>query len=389
MTYFLSDHPDIYQLDSLAVDTIPLDPAQIQQALQASQQVSPAQQWTVYRDQLAQLSLLRWLGDREIEATLQGDRLLANGFQVLAIATSSLDEAEVSLVETCVEQPAQIYVLVEVAEELQQAWIKGFIRHDQLQAQAIQSLQGFYDVPIAAFDPEPGNILLTLRCADPRVIPLPTAVPRSALTTVAATVATPIAAPTVPGRLSDLSQTVINVRNWLTGQVDTIAEELADLAWVLLPQPAYALRSAEGLDMRFASDAATEFAQLLQQLRSQGVQVPADAQGGYQNLELGGAALRLYAMAGTVSIQPAEWSLLIVLGSQSGSLPDGITLKIREGRDLNQEQVLIEQRFDATSQNAYLYADVIGHWDETFSIEIVMPNGETQHLPLFAYTGNG
>ncbi|MEB3293611.1 MAG: DUF1822 family protein [Synechococcales bacterium] len=390
MTYFLSDNPDIYQLNSLAVDAISFTAAQVQQALQASQTVSPSQQWTVYRDQLAQVGLVHWLADRDLDAQISEpipgqsfrftDDVVVNGFSLKAIATSSLDEAEVSLPVSCLEQPAQIYVLVEVAEELQQAWVKGFIRHDQLQTQISQPDQEFYDLPIALFDLEPGNLLLTLRCAETSTIPLPQALP-TAMRQM----------PSVS--LPDLSQTVLNVRRWLTDQADAIAEDLTNLStnlsWVLLPQPAYAMRSSEGLEMRFASDAATELAQVLQLLRSQGVQLPADARGGYQNLEVGGAALRVYAMAGTVSVNPAEWSLLIILGGQSGSLPDGITLRIKAGTGTSPElltnPLLVEQRFDAASQNAYLYADVIGNWDETFQVEIVLANGIEQTLPIFVY----
>jgi hypothetical protein len=303
-------------LEILALDSFQLTPERIDRA-------AAAPNWDAYLDQLASLGLEQWLVSRDLTPRLQANSLKINGFTVLPLAQTSLDTTTLARPTT----PAHYYVAVQVQEELHQITIQGLLRHDQLRDSA--------ELPLNWFDPDPGHLLLALRCGQPFAIP------------------------------SVLTQGVTNVRNWLTQQVDRLAE---DLAWVLMPPVASAMRSTTTLDP------------ILRSLQTQGIELPESPQVAYQDITIETQALRLYAIASPLQNGPEgpEWSLLLILGQTDNSpLPNGLSLVLRSGGDLLTE---------AISQNqAYLYAQVVGSPEERFDVQIQLPSGAIHNLPPFAY----
>lgn len=379
MTNFLIDTPDLFELEPLSLDAIELTDQQVQQALQASQQAPLAQQWAVYLETLAQTGLQTWLSDRGLQPSPATSRLATNsalqiqGFRVQSLAMTSVDEETVTVPEVLLTDPAHFYVLVQVMEEQNQAWVTGFIAQTDLQAQLAgqtADATGSYELALAACDREPGHLLLNLRCADPAMFPLasPASVSQSVLQSVPQRVTE-----AAQDAAQSVSRSVMNVGRWLQGQLDQVAEELA---WVLLPPNALATAGA----MRSGETSALELARLLQSLERQGTQIPVDARGGYQDLSLSDSPLRLYAITGTVEGPEPEWSLLVVLGAQADRLPAGVTLQISDPTG-----ILVEQTFDPASQDAYLFAQVIGTYEEAFTVSIGLPNGQVETLPQFAF----
>ncbi|NER80928.1 MAG: hypothetical protein F6K42_15435 [Leptolyngbya sp. SIO1D8] len=77
-----------------------------------------------------------------------------------------------------------------------------------------------------------------------------------------------------------------------------------------------------------------------------------------------------------------EWSLLVFLGPLPGEvLPLGLTLQIRDA-----DSVLTQQTVAAGSEATYLYAQVLGTWEESFTLDILPPEGGTPlTLPAFGF----
>lgn len=364
MTDFLMDNPDLFEWDTLSPEAIEFTEAQLQQALQACATQPANRQWSSYLQTLAQTALETWLTDRGmVDLTVEADRISANGFQVLSIPHTSIDEESVTLEHDRLTQPAHFYVLVQVSDDQGIAWVTGHLDRSHLQAH-LAHLQpdrdGTYDLPRAWFDPDPSHLLLNLRCTVPAALELPQ------------TDASPTLVESRPDPLADLNRRIINTSRWLQNQLDQVAE---DLSWVLLGQQDLALSA-----LRSAESNTTELARIIESLGRRGIQLPIDARGGYQDLPITDYPLRLYAVVGSVPGDPPEWSLLIVLGAQSDRLPAGIQLRISDPTGL-----LVEQTFTPESHDAYLFAQVIGTYDEAFTVSIVLPNGHEEILPNFAF----
>ncbi|NJM48649.1 MAG: DUF1822 family protein [Alkalinema sp. RU_4_3] len=313
----MSDLSILTDLETLATESFQLTDDRIDRA-------ALAPTWDAYLDQLASLGLEQWLVSRDLTPRLQSKILKVNGFTVLPLTQTSLDRQTLQRPTT----PAHYYVAVQVQEELHQITIQGLLRHDQLRGDRAE-------LPLSWFDSDPGHLLLALRCGQPFAIP------------------------------SALTQGVTNVRNWLTQQADRLAD---DLAWVLMPPVATAMRSTSTLDP------------ILRTLRTQGIELPESPQVAYQDIAIETQSLRLYAIASPLQNGPEgpEWSLLLILGQiDSSPLPNGLSLSLREGGDLLTE---------AISQNqAYLYAQVVGSPEERFDVRIQLPSGAVHNLPPFAY----
>ncbi|NJN20113.1 MAG: DUF1822 family protein [Leptolyngbya sp. RL_3_1] len=167
-----------------------------------------------------------------------------------------------------------------------------------------------------------------------------------------------------------LSAPVLNVGRWLNDQLDAVAQAFA---WTLMEPlaPAMALRSP-----------AQELAVILTELRPQGVEVPTRARAAYTDVQVAGLPLRLYGLAWSLfDTGLPEWSLLVFLGpSQGESLPVGMTLQIRQG-----EEILTAQTLAADTDSTYLYAQVLGGWDEQFILDVMPPGGAPLTLPAFGF----
>jgi hypothetical protein len=170
-------------------------------------------------------------------------------------------------------------------------------------------------------------------------------------------------------------QRAMNVGLWLRDRLDEVAEEFS---WVLMPALA-----PIAVEMR----AVEEFQGIVTELQQTGMAIAPAARGAYRDLRWGNTALRLYAAAWPLPVeeqesgQTPEWTLLLVLGAQPDSiLPVGVGIQVQDENKLLMERTLTE-----ADQDAYLYARVIGSWDEQFWVTIRLPNGTSATLPPFTF----
>ncbi|MFM2429124.1 MAG: hypothetical protein RLZZ511_337 [Cyanobacteriota bacterium] len=358
MTHFSVDSLELNDFHADRHDAIDLEAAAIAKALNHSRSAAPELQWETYLNSLAAAGFAAWLATRvaDCQVESQADATwLINGFRVGAIAAP--EEDEVLLSKTQHDQhPCQIYVAVGVDEEYGQTFILGAARYDQLDALAVEGAH--YRLPIAQLDPGSNQLLLTLRCSEPAMIPLPQA------TTTAATAGSTLG--------QTIANTKIRVGQWLNQQLDDLAQ---DLAWVLMPQVE---PQTVGLRSRAVAPMGS-FPQVLQMIQQQGVELAATSQTAYYDLPMTDPAVRFYAMVGQPN--PAEWSLLLVVGMADGdALPGQTQLKVGQGED-----VLTQQQVEADRSRSYLYTQVIGELDEGFQVTITLPSGTMHTFPEFVF----
>lgn len=418
----------------LAVDLIPLEANQIEQAHRLSQTAtSEAQRWQIYLNALGLFGFEQWLTERSaLRVAPQSCSLFQPGyaallpaaaqvqvgeFQICLIAVEA-DSEQIELPRAVVELPefmAHFYVVSEVLEELQMVRISGFMRQDQLALLRHQDMQVNDDwtvsLPLSEFEPETDRLLLYLRCLDPVALPLPAAERQQRSRLQAELLPglsnwqpaqTPIwqllswqqgaellTCPELVNWLAQprsaqwqaqlsnlvqlLSQPAINLGRWLSDELDELAH---NLAWVLLPPLAPAeLRSS------------TESASLIMaQLDRLGIDVPSEARSGYQDLNLAELRLRLYAVtwAQLSLAETPEWSLVVILTAQPDAhLPLEIQMQVD---DLS--GVLIERRLTQFLPDAHLYARVVGRWHEKFLVTITHQHNSLT-LPPLAFAPDG
>lgn len=357
----------------LQTTTIDLTQADVDWALQRVQAEgnSPAQ-WQDFLRSLALKGVHHWLaaGATDLRVSYPPDRVPPLGincrvgdFRLCVIALGSLSDEQVPLPRATVEPAptsAHLYVLAEVQEEVERVTILSGLRRDRLlalhQAGRLVQGEGTYLLPIQAFDSSPQDLLLYLTCLPPDRL------------------ATAISAPANP--LTALGTDLINVGRWLQDQLGDVADRLA---WTLLPpmtslEPAPAFRSPT-----------EEIERLLTEI-SPAVTIPPQARGAYVDCQSLGLPFRLYALTwGLLETDEPEWSLLLCLCPQVGSqLPPGTQLVIRD-----QATVLVEQTLEPATGGEdsakYLYAQVIGNWDEQFIATIELPNGRSLTWPPFMF----
>ncbi|MBD2464381.1 DUF1822 family protein [Oscillatoria sp. FACHB-1407] len=391
MTFSFMDADARLDGEAIALDSISLSQAQIDQAVEQSQTVPADQQWQTYLDALALVGFEQWLSDRAPDLTLQAssNTVTVGDFKLCLLTMGSLTDTVVTLPAGAIdslETAAQLYVLLEVQEEQEQVLVKAILRSDQLrQHQESDGLtldNGTYALPVEWFATDANDLLLYLRCLEPTALPVggvqvaaqPTTTTQSLVegSREAVEAMTSTASTLLEGAIN----AGINAGLWLQNQLDAIAQELT---WVLLPPPAASAMRYRGA----TTDSPTEqFEQLISELGRVGVEVPSDARGAYRELHWGRVALRLYAVAWTlptVSENP-EWSLLIILGSQSADVPTGVRLQIRD-----QDQLLVERVTTPDAPQSYLYGRVIGNWDEQFWVTVDMANGAVVTFPPFSF----
>lgn len=357
-------------------------------------------------------------------------------FKVCLLATGSMDDDIISIPRAVVDLPeyiAHFYVLVNVQEEQEEAMVKAFISYDKLlehkQSVNLQPKQDWtYELSGDWFNQEPDNLLLYLRCLEPTAIALPslnrltnvrniqaqlqslipqlqswetplwkildwqTAIPlltnselldwlyqvQTERTSVTQKVVTLTKQLVDTGKR--LTEEVINVGLWLQNELDEFSE---NLAWNLLPSPTFAMSSMRFLPVNKKESPTEEMEMIIAQLRNSGMDIPVEVGGAYRDFSLGINPLRLYGVTWAIEEQEdsPEWTLLVVLGSQSEhQLPQDLRLQLKENNILLDEKI-VEQNSDDT----YLYTRVIGAWDEKFSVTIILANGETLVLPPFGF----
>ncbi|MEA5497570.1 DUF1822 family protein [Limnoraphis robusta Tam1] len=357
-----------------AEDSISLTLEQVNLAAEMSKKLAtrPRQQWQVYLNILAKLGIVEWLRLRAPEFTIEHDIQLSSlsvnqvqvdNFRLNLIVTDSSTNSEVCVPRVLLENEinaSQLYVLVEViedlpvledAEEQVNVSVLGYLTSTQLS----QQTPIIIDDELALlstdwFELKPDKLLLYLRCFEPEPV-------------------------SSKQQLYQAVKPVLNVANWLNNQLDKIAQ---DLSWMLLPPLSY---SSEFRDARSPMEL---FSEAVNALRKQDpkVVVPFEARTACKEFVWGEVAMRLYAT--TWQINPnsysPEWTLLLLLTSQpSSSLPVGTQLRVRDELNLLEEPVL------TNPSKAYIYAQVIGDYNEQFSVTINFPNGTAITLPPFTF----
>ena len=348
--------------------------------------------------------------------------LLTNGTAIDEFI--SVDRALIELPEYI----AHFYVLVNVVEEQAEVNVDRFISYEEI----IESKQAAnlsadadwtYEIPLAWFNSEPDDLLLYLRCLEPSVITLPAVTTTGDIQSQLESLLPQLqsgnalhqvltwsqAAPILSDRslldwlyelqttqpsitdslaalrnllstsVSEITQTAINVKAWLSNELDELARELS---WTLLPTPTAAggLRDLEVIS-RESPD--KEFAAIITQLRASGEEIPETIGGAYQNFNLASYGLRLFAVIWDVAeIEDVpEWSLLLVLGAQPDNyLPQGLKLEVKAG-----EAVLDDKIISENTDDSYIYTQVIGELNEQFTVSIILADGTTFTFPNFVF----
>lgn len=369
-----------------SLDAITLTPADldwVSQRCQAS--VDETLQWQGFLEHMAICGVQQWLEagvvdfNIHLESGTSASHLRINGYRLQIVPMGSFSDEWVMLTRS---QPASpdnqphLYILVEVIEETDQVIILSGLRGDQLvdvmaQYAIAPNPQTPITLPVTAFTTSPDQILLYLTCLDPATLS-----PQGIVSAEQPSIPhpSPMTASETPSGTS-LRSPLINVSQWLNNQLDAIAEQLA---WTLLPP-------LTPSPLRGIRTPVEELEAIVYELDPQRMTIPPRARGAYQALQLAGLPLRLYAMVWAVveSAEP-EWSLMVFLGAGEGDrLPDGLQLQIQD-----QTGILANQTFQANVGSDFLYAQVIGHWDESFMVSLSLPNGVSLTLPPFAYQPN-
>lgn len=346
--------------------------------------------------------------------------LLTNGVAIDEVV--SVDRALIELPEYV----AHFYVLVDVIEEQAEVKVDRFINYKEIvrqkqTANLTADADWIYEIPLAWFNSQPDDLLLYLRCLEPNIT-LPAKVTRtdniqsqleslipqlqSGETALSQILTWSQAAfilsdrhllhwlyelqttkPAVTDSLvalrnivsttaSEDTQTVINVKAWLSDKLD----ELAQLSWTLLPPPlaASGLRDLKPIDRRSIAE---EFTAIITQLRNSGEDIPEDARGACQDFNLDSHRLRLFAVTWDVAESIPEWTLLLILGAQPDSyLPQGLKLAMKEG-----DTVLDARSVAEDTDDSYIYTQVIGELDEQFTVSILLENGAAFTFPNFVF----
>ena len=449
-----NDREILLDFEGLPPESLSLSSEAINQAVQLSNQIiNSEQQWQTYVHGLALSAFESWLNFRVPQMPVNSNEcsikqppyanmikgvfnLEVGEFKVCLIATGSLDDTVISIPRAVVDLPeyiAHFYVLVNVKEEQEEAYIDAFISYDQLIEQKQldnlePQLDWSYDVPWDWFNSEPDNLLLYLRCLEPTAIALPVSstnrvinrnqiqeqlqslIPQlqSGRTSLWQLIDWETAVPILSdgellnwlyqaqtGQISltqraslteqlaqtgrRLTQEVINVGSWLQNEMDELAQ---NLAWNLLPAPTFALSSLRLLRGTQPQSPTEEMEMIIAQLRDSGMNIPVEARGAYQDFTFSGNPLRLYAVTWAIESEDMpEWSLLVVLGSQpEHQLPANLRLQLKED-----ETILDEQVVEPNSVDGYLYSRVIGSYQEQFSLTIIGESGESLNLAPFSF----
>lgn len=337
--------------------------------------------------------------------------LLTNGVAV---------DEYVSLHRALIELPeyiAHFYVLVDVVEEQAEVRIDRFISYDEMirhkqTAELTADADWTYEIPLVWFDSEPDDLLLYLRCLEPNTIALPARVTASdriqeelesflpqlqsgeplhrvltwsqaspllsdrvlldrlyELQTNQPSITDSLAASgdRLSTSISEISQTVINVKAWLSEELN----ELEQLSWTLFPPVKLAPSSLRGSETISRESPIEELAAIVKELRAIGEDIPEDALSGYQDFNLANHGLRLFVVIWDVAeIEDApEWSLLLILGAQSNNyLPQGLKLQVKENDTVLDEKIVAED-------DPYIYTPVDGELDDQITVSIILADG--------------
>ena len=174
----------------LLPEVIWLEPEHFQQARKMSNQVrSEAQQWKTYLNTLGLSAFQEWLRERMPEQPINREtnliepicQLKVGEFKLGVIATEHILDEVVHVPQAAIDRPdeaAHFYVVLEVAEEQEEAIIRGCLRYDELvnyrsKVNLQLSQDSCYQLPLSLFDAESNHLLFYCRHLEPSAIPLP------------------------------------------------------------------------------------------------------------------------------------------------------------------------------------------------------------------------
>ncbi|NJN13129.1 MAG: DUF1822 family protein [Richelia sp. SL_2_1] len=437
--------PMTLEFEQLPPEAISLSHSQINQAIELSSQIrNESKQWQTYLNALSLSAFENWLESRSNSLNINRNEctvlqpglasliptianLKVGEFKLCLITSGNFIDEQVDLTRIVIDLPEYIphfYVLVEILEEEETAIIQGFLSYQELSArQQNVNLQPdsdwTYELPLTWFCNEPDRLLLYLRCLEPSAIPLPTIPTNRAenleliqqelisklpqlkvkelwevLTWEQATAVLTnrelidwvynlqtqietLQETSLRQHLSDIfkliTQPAINVGRWLWDELDDLAEQTWNLLPNIAPQPV--MRSP-----------VEEFTVISSQLQQQGLEIPVQARGAYQDLSLAGVPLRLYAATWYLlsESEPNSWTLLLILGTPAlASLPHNLKLRVSD-----QTGILVEQKVNSELENTYLFTRVVGNFDEKFLVSVSLGDGVEVTLPTFAFDMN-
>lgn len=419
-----------------------LEPEHFDKALQLSNQVSgEVNQWQTYVNVLALLGFLEWLSERVTDFPVDQENcsvlqpqyanfiaaicnLKICEFNLCLITTESLSDERVIVPRAAIDLPnfvAHFYVILEVQEEQEQVLIRGILRYDQLsdyrQSVSLQAQRDWsYQLPLSLFDAEPNHLLFYLRFLEPDAIALPLATThrptqkflaqtelevllhhlqspdyklwQSLTWEQGAIILTcselldllyqwqmqPKATTSLSIRIRELFTLLmtkaVNAARWLDGEMDELAQRLG----LFFPQTASVFRSLDKFEAAIA--------ELRTELNYQGTEIPPQVARTYQDIDLKRISLRLCTLTWSVTAQiptQQKWSLLFILGTQSGNpLPNGLKLQVSNLSGILEET---ESKLDTW----FLYAHVEGNWGETFVVTLLPLNHPPLTLPPYTF----
>ena len=426
---------DLYEFEGLS-EVITLEPKLIEQALQLSNQIrNQSRRSQIYLQALALFSFEEWLQKREPLLPIYRENcsvfqpqyanvidavchLNVGEFKVCLIPIISFSDEEVMVPRAVIDLPelvAHFYVLIGIEEDLEIAAIRGFVRYDQLvshQSEFQADMDWNYPLPMAWFNRQPDELLIYLQCLEPLAMSLPE-IPNNRQKLLSG-LKSELAAllPQLPERplwkglsweqgkavltspellnwlyqassensasltkyLSDLlnllTEEAVNVSVWLRNQMDNLVQ---GLSWQVLPAPSLRSKSERSL--------AGQLEDILSEIKgSTDIEIPLDAGRAYQDLPLT-SRLRLYAITWSVPDVEREWALLLILGAVPGDLPpEGVKLRVSD-----QTGILSEEELTSDSNDAYLFTQVEGTYEEKFLATITSANEEAQVSRLFEF----
>ncbi|UJB73017.1 DUF1822 family protein (plasmid) [Acaryochloris sp. 'Moss Beach'] len=398
-------------------DLFPLEETAFTQAQQLSLGCRiPQKQNAIYRQALALAAFAEWLDYRAPRLSLNQEHCSVTqpdyGHLVEAVSFLQVGEFKICLlpnlmltspewqlpkaVQDIPELAAHLYILVGIDEEQALATIQGVLRYDQLHdltAGLSPDADWNYTLPVDAMAPTKAkDLLVYLHCLDPATIPLPVAdgvvrLERAELTaTLTRHQTDPVAFPWSwehyaailtdaslrawvydqlqqdPEAISPrqpLAQTVVDVRQWLTTQVEDLQQELA--GWIL-PPPTLAFRFDDPVES------------LLTQIQAEtGLTVPDTAGRAYRDVRGTVPGLRLYALTW---MSASGWQLLLILGTTKHHPPaHGVTLTVQDATEIQWQAQLQPPK-------GYLYVQLSAPLDEGWTITVTPLEGAASTYAL-------
>lgn len=355
--------PDTQQFDlvPLAAETVVLSATSTQWATNSCRDIADDDdQWQAFLRALAVAGVDQWLSGTGLApiyskttAPTAEINLRVGDYRLCILPIDGLSDDTITV--SVGTQAAHLYLLAEVQEEVNHVRVVTGLRHDQL-LQYVQPRSNpessSYSIPLTQFTVTPEQLLLYLNCLEPEKIIQPSRA-------------------NYPNEIAEAITTgVVNVGKWLQGELGTLAEQLA---WELLPP----LTPAQGF-----RPVREEIEDIVVELVSQGIEIPPQARGAYKAIAIPGFACRLYAWTWPLMTDNVpEWSLFLILGPAPGeTMPFGIELTVSD-----QQTILSSMSLTQETAATYLYAQVIGYWQEQFTVTIGLPHGATINLPPFGF----